>query len=130
MHPSLVDGADRVGGVGVAREEDAPGFGCTLCDPREKLDAGHAGHALIGDDQIESGALEHLPGLAPRLGHLDVSNEAQDASDEFQTSGLIIYGEDRRAPGHDLAYRPCEDFYVPITRLSAFAGNEVSTRRT
>ena len=51
VEADLVDRAHRHLGVGVRGQEDALGGGRQVCGLRQQLDAGHPGHALVGDDQ-------------------------------------------------------------------------------
>ena len=46
-----VDGADGGFGVGVGGEQDALGLGEDLHGALEEVDAGHAGHALVGEEE-------------------------------------------------------------------------------
>ncbi|HEV2874435.1 MAG TPA: hypothetical protein VGW14_04740, partial [Thermoleophilaceae bacterium] len=69
----LVDRRDRRLGVGVRGQQDALGVGSELARLDEVLGAGHAGHALVGDQQRDLVAaraqLAHdLERLLPRHG--------------------------------------------------------------
>ena len=46
-----VDGADGRFGVGVGGEQDAPRLGIEIAGPLQQLDAGHARHALVAEEQ-------------------------------------------------------------------------------
>ncbi len=48
-----VDGADRGFGVGVGGEEDALGVGVDGDGLLQEVDAGHAGHALVGEEECD-----------------------------------------------------------------------------
>ena len=51
VEPDVVDRLDRHVGVGVGGEQHELGAGCDRRGMPEELDAGHLGHAVIGDDE-------------------------------------------------------------------------------
>src|ERR1700679_70021 len=51
MNARGIDGLDGGLCIGISREENATGVGVNDAGPFQELDAGHAGHTLIADDE-------------------------------------------------------------------------------
>ncbi len=103
----LVDRRDRCLGVGVGGEQHALGVGHELARLDEERRAGHRGHPLVGDEHRDAvAAREHLAQEVERLraGRRPEDPEAlaeaaaQVAADGGEHGGLVVDGEDRRAP--------------------------------
>ena len=101
----VVDRLDRRVGVGVRGEQHALGVGDELARLGEVVGAGHAGHALVGDEQrdlVAAGA--QLPEQVERLvararAHdpvLAAERAPQVARDRGEDRGLVVDREDHR----------------------------------
>ncbi len=97
-----VDGADGGFGIGVGGEQDALGLGVERHGLLQEVDAGHAGHALVGEE--EGDGLLALDELAADIerGHAGGGAEdtvvlavvaAQVLHHGFQYAGIVVDGE-------------------------------------
>ena len=109
VEADVVDRPDRDVGVGVGREQQQPGVGGGLAHPRHQLDAGHARHPLVGDEESDGaraqGQLgEDTEGLVAggRAHHAVVGPVAgaQVAHDGAGHLRVVVDGEDRRPVRH------------------------------
>ena len=100
VHASPIDGVDGGGEVRVAGDEDAARVGRTLGDPREELDPGEPGHALVADHEVEVRVPRELPGLLARARARHAADALEAAGEELDPPGLVVHHEDAKGPRH------------------------------
>ena len=79
---ALVDGAHRRFEVRLTRQDHANGVGPLLAHFREQLAAGHAGHAFVGDDDVDVVAREDHQGLLRGVGGEDLELRPVEAANQ------------------------------------------------
>jgi len=98
-----VDGADGGFGVGVGGEEDALGFGVERHGGLQEVDAGHAGHALVGEEEGDGFlALDELLADVESCAAGGCSDDAvvlavvaaEVLDDGFEYAGVVVDGEE------------------------------------
>ncbi len=94
---ALVDCVGRRLHVRIARKNDAHRVRRDAADVLEHLDAAHARHTLVGDDDGELRLLRHLDGLLRRSRRLDLHvGLSHHAANRLQDVGFVVYEEDFR----------------------------------
>ncbi len=87
-------GRDRGLDGGVGGHHDDSGLGAQTLDAFERLDAVHARHAQVHDDEIVEAGAEPLHGRRAVGGGVDlVAVALEDRSQEFQHAGLVVDDE-------------------------------------
>jgi hypothetical protein len=93
--------------VAVRGQHAAHDAGEARLDDLEQLVAGHAGHALIGDDDGDRVALEELERGLPVLDHADRVLVREGLLEDRAADGIVVHvQDDRHVPLEELSSRP------------------------
>ena len=65
-HLPFVDRADGGFGGGMSGQDNPHDVRGMFRDPGKQVSSGHAGHAFVGDDEIDGGSFEDVDGLFAR----------------------------------------------------------------
>ena len=88
---ALVDRVDDGVDIGVSREQEPGRLGADGPRLLEDLDAGHAGHPLVGEDHGDVGrGLEVLEGLRPALAGDDLVLDPEQVVDGTKDFRLVV----------------------------------------
>ena len=92
---AAVDGADDLGHVGVAGQQDTQGVRMVLAGALEELGAVHLGHAHVRDDQVDLAPCQQGQALAPTVRGQDlVALGAEQAPQRRQDVRLVVDAQD------------------------------------
>src|SRR5262244_2487661 len=84
--------------VGIGGEHDANGLGRQLQRALQELDAAHAGHALVGDDDLERPLAQQLERAQRIAGAMNVELALEQALQEVEVVDLIVDHQHPVAP--------------------------------
>ena len=101
-----VDGIDGVREIRERGDQDAHGVGISVGRDLEQLDAGHAGHALVGEQYSDLASCEDLEGLAAAGRGLDAEVVAARRLQHHQIRGVVVDVQDRVVESDLCAQRP------------------------
>ncbi len=93
---ALVDGVDDLAGVGVRGEEDRAEIGIVPARRLDERDPGHAGHALVGDEQVHRSPRQDLERLGAARGgeRLVAILRGEAAAQDREHVRLVVDEED------------------------------------
>ena len=90
VHLALVDGAHRGLEVRLAGQDHADGVRPFLAHFGEELAAGHAGHAFVGDHDVDVVAREDHESLLRRVGGEDLELRAIEAANQRRSEVRLV----------------------------------------
>ncbi len=110
------------GGVGESREQDRRHVGPAHPDLLEEFDAGHPGHALVGDHHIDRRPGENLERLRPRLGLVDLVVGLEKSLKYREVAPVVVDDEDGSMKRVFYAEARCQGGEV-VARRAAHGGD-------
>src|SRR5262249_28235636 len=97
---------------GVAGEDDADRLRALAARPPQQLDAGHLRHALVGHDDVDRLAVQHVQRLGPAVGSVQVVLPPQQPTEREQDLRLVVHQQDRMLARHRAPPEKCLPSYV------------------
>ena len=102
VDPAHVDRVHQAVDVGVRGEHDPDRVGRALLAPPEKLDASHARHPVVGDDDGDLLGLEEAERGLAAVGAQDAELGGEDGLERVEDARLVV-DDQHRALVHGLA---------------------------
>ncbi len=95
----VIDRADDIVGIGIARDDHADRLRPALAHLAEQLDPGHPRHALIAQHDLDPLIPENAQRFLARAGAVNVELVLERHLHRFERTGLVIHDEDGGTAG-------------------------------